>query len=94
MQRLKEGLGKAAMCLRSSVSKNGLIAISDVFKLLPRQMENGDLETLTTIVLKKATDTNTFLSESADVALNNMCDCCNEVKAFLAIQASSQSMKS
>jgi len=70
--------------LRSSVSKNALIALNDMFEHIPRLIES-ELDILLPTLLKKCTDTNIFIASEADSALATMCSCCNESKAMAAL---------
>lgn len=61
--------------LRSQVAKNGLMCVRDMFEYLGSMMDN-EIETLAVHILKRATDTNSFVKQQADAALSNMvCRC-------------------
>lgn len=47
--------------LRSSVSKNALLALNDLIKLFQKQIDT-DLDLVFDKVIKKAADTNVFIS--------------------------------
>jgi hypothetical protein len=66
---------KIADSLRSSCSKIALMTISDMFNFLKRCMEPY-LDNIIKILLKKGSDTNTFLSEEAERALTSMISNC------------------
>ena len=70
---------KIADSLRSSLSKIALLTINDMFYYLKRCME-PDLDPLIKVLLKKASDTNTFISEEAEKALITLCNNCNSSK--------------
>ena len=67
--------------LRSSLCKIALMTINDMFAYLKRCME-PDLDHITKLLLKKAADTNIFISEEADKALAQMCTNCQESKVL------------
>ena len=58
-------LTKLADSLRSSLAKQALMTVRDMFTFLKRCME-GYLDPLIRILLKKASDTNTFIAEEAE----------------------------
>lgn len=58
--------------LRSSVCKNGLLVFQDLFKNCSKNME-FDLESIANILIKKANDTNVFISAEAERTLASMC---------------------
>jgi len=70
---------KIADSLRSSLSKIALMTINDMFIFLKRCVE-PDLDGIIKLLLKKASDTNIFISEEAEKALISMCNNCNESK--------------
>ena len=75
---------KWADSLRSSLSKNALIVISEMCENLGRTIDSEILELLKVLV-KKAIDTNIFISEQADVAIESMCSYSNETKIVTAL---------
>ena len=58
--------------MRSSLLKNLLMAIKDMFTYLKRCMEPF-LEKIIKILLRRAGDTNVFISEEGDLAIEAMC---------------------
>ena len=72
--------------LRSFLSKNALLAFSDIFRNL-RKLVDHELDIIVPVLMKKATDTNIFLSEEAETALANMCAHCSESKVVAALAA-------
>ena len=72
--------------LRSSLSKNSLMTLSDMCQFLPRSLDS-DIDAISSLLLRKAVDTNIFLSESALKALTFMCQYCNEGKVVTGILA-------
>ena len=72
--------------LRSFLSKNALLAFSDIFRNL-RKLVDHELDIVVPVLMKKATDTNIFLSEEAETALANMCAHCSESKVVAALAA-------
>eukprot|EP00347_Sterkiella_histriomuscorum_P009023 403342823 len=75
---------KIADSLRSSLSKIGLITISDMFMSLKRCIE-PQLDALCKVLLKRSSDTNTFISEAADKAMLSMCQNCQDTKVLQII---------
>lgn len=75
---------KWADSLRSSLSKNALIVISEMCEGLGRTLDS-EIGELIKIVIKKSIDTNIFLSEQADVALESMCKYSNENKLLSSL---------
>eukprot|EP00753_Platysulcus_tardus_P003737 PLAT12485.3.p2 GENE.PLAT12485.3~~PLAT12485.3.p2 ORF type:complete len:680 (+),score=377.10 PLAT12485.3:79-2040(+) len=65
------GVVAAVDNLRSSVSKNALIALEDMFVGLQRGMD-GELDSIASALIRKATDTNDFLVTAAEAALAAM----------------------
>lgn len=63
---------KIADSLRSSLSKIALLTINDMFNFLKRCMEPY-LDALCKVLIKKSADTNTFISETANISLQSMC---------------------
>ena len=61
--------------LRSSLSKNALLTISDMFVNLKRCMESS-LDRIIKILLKKGSDTNAFISEEAEKGIIAMVTHC------------------
>lgn len=70
--------------LRSSLSKNALMALADMCQFLNRCVE-PDLDTVSSLILRKAVDTNVFISEAANKALIAMCQYCSEGKVVNAV---------
>ena len=59
---------KVSESLRSQLAKLAILTIWEFFELLKRKMD-PEIEKCITILLKKATDTNLFIAESAQDAL-------------------------
>jgi len=70
--------------LRSSLSKNALMALAEMCQFLTRLVE-PDIDTVSSLLLRKAVDTNVFLSEAAGKAVVAMCQHCAEGKVVNAI---------
>lgn len=68
-----------AESLRSGVAKNALICLQDLFGAFKRQLDST-LENVIPVVLKKAADTNIFLSSEAEKTLEIVCRNANENK--------------
>lgn len=65
LHSLIKQLTKLADSLRSSLAKQALMTVRDMFTYLKRCMESY-LDPLIRILLKKASDTNTFIAEEAE----------------------------
>ena len=72
--------------LRSQVAKNACMTVQVVFSELPTRDLDPNIETVMQPLLKKATDTNHFVSEQAEKALVMVCHACTETKVFNCIQ--------
>lgn len=72
--------------LRSSLSKSALMALADMCQFLTHFVE-PDMDTVTSLLLRKAVDTNVFISEAAGKAIIAMCQYCAEGKVVNAILA-------
>jgi hypothetical protein len=72
---------KIADSLRSSLAKIALMTINDMFVFLKRCVE-PDLDPIIKLLLKKAYDTNIFISEEAEKSLSAMANNCNESKVL------------
>ena len=75
---------KWADSLRSSLCKNGLIVIGEMCENLGRTIDS-EITDLLKVLIKKAIDTNVFISEQADVAIESMCFYSNEIKLITAL---------
>lgn len=86
LQTFIQSLTKQVESLRSTVSKNALLGFKDMIESLKKRMDN-DLDSLFSATMKKATDTNIFLSKAATDVLISMCNNCNEVKVMNALSS-------
>jgi hypothetical protein len=68
LQNFIQGLIKQVESLRSTVSKNALLGVKDLIESLKKNLDN-EIDYLLPAVMKKATDTNVFLSKAADDVL-------------------------
>lgn len=71
MRSIMSDVIKIAASLRSSVSKNGLLLLQDLFEKCPHRMEI-ELEDLANTLIKKGSDTNVFISAEAEKSLIKM----------------------
>ncbi len=78
---------KAVDSLRSQVAKNACLTLSTMFSELPPRDVDNHIETVMPIVIKRATDTNQFISSEADKTLIAICNNCTETRVFAALQA-------
>ena len=62
------------------------MAVQVVFSELPTRDLDPNIETVMQPLVKKATDTNHFVSEQAEKALVMVCHACTETKVFNSIQ--------
>jgi flavorubredoxin len=74
------------------LAKIALMTLNDMFVFLKRCVE-PDLDNIIKLLLKKATDTNIFISEEAEKALVTMCNNCNETKVLQILLALSSNYK-
>lgn len=70
-------IAKLADSLRSNISKNALLVINNLFTYLKSNIINN-LDIIIPVLMKKASDNNSFLSLEAESALILMCQNCNE----------------
>ena len=77
-------LAKWADSLRSSLSKNALIALKEMCEHIGKAID-GEIPDILKIFLKKASDTNTFLSETATLGLDSLCLNCTEAKVLIQL---------
>lgn len=71
--------------LRSQVSKNACLTVSTLYKELPSRDIDPFTETCMPVLLKRAADTNAFISEQAKNALASLVQNCSENKVFAAL---------
>lgn len=90
--QLFKDIVKPVDSLRSQLSKNACMALSTSFcELAPRDTD-AHIEGVMPVLLKRATDTNNFISQEADRTLIAICNNCTETRVFTALQA--QTLKS
>ena len=90
LQNFIQGIIKQVESLRSTVSKNALIGIKDLFDNLKKQLDS-DLDFIIPAWMKKASDTNIFLSKAAEEALISICRNSSETKVINSITSLSNS---
>ena len=78
-------LVKLVDSLRSQLSKNTLITLKTMIENLPTKDMDPHIDILMPAVLKKAADTNVFISESADACLIAACSYLSENKIFTTL---------
>lgn len=83
---------KLSESLRSSLSKNGVIVLGEMCEYLGRSMDS-EIPDLLKILVKRASDTNIFLAEQAQMALLSMCKFTNENKLANALLNKLQTAK-
>jgi hypothetical protein len=88
-------LTKVVDSLRSQLAKNAILTITTIFERLSSRADlDAHLETVIPTLLKRATDTNIFISEPADKALIIVCSVGGETRVLsclLSVQASVKS---
>lgn len=72
--------------MRSQIAKNSCMTLQTIYSELPQRDLDGVVDIVLTALLKKATDTNHFVSEQADKALAMVCHACSESKLFQCLQ--------
>jgi len=70
--------------LRSALAKNGLRCISELFVTFRGKMD-AEIEVCLSVSLRRAVDTNGFISEEAEIALCDMCQSATEAKLLAPI---------
>lgn len=75
---------KLADSLRSSLSKNALIVMTEMAESLGRLLDS-EIESILPCVIKKATDTNVFISEQAEKCIVSLCTFCGENRILPAL---------
>lgn len=66
--------------LRSVVSKVSLITVREMMEQLPKPLIELEMETMTSVLMKKSADSNAFMANEADNALMAMCNNVSESK--------------
>jgi len=84
LHSLVKQLVKLSDSMRSSLSKIALITIRDMFFFLKRCMETY-LDPLFKILLKRGSDTSTFISEAAEAAMLTMTLECSDSKVLACL---------
>jgi len=85
-----QGLLKQLQSLRSTVSKNALLGFKDMIETLKGKFDN-ELDYILPNVMKKATDTNVFLSRTAESVLLSIANNWSEIKVINALGSVSNS---
>ena len=68
--------------LRSQVAKNACMALQVIYSELPAKDLDANLDLVLHAMIKKATDTNHFVSEQAEKALTMICNSCTDLKVL------------
>lgn len=84
-------LVKPVDSLRSQVSKNACLALQGLFNELTSSQTDGQIDTVLPILLKRAADTNQFISEQAMATLVIIVNNCSDARVFNSLQ--SQALK-
>lgn len=72
---------KLGESLRSAVSKISLVTLKEMFMSLKRVME-ASLDPIMKMLLKKGSDTSSFIAQEADLCLTAMIQNCQEMKVL------------
>ena len=83
---------KWADSLRSSLSKNALIALKEICENLGKIVD-GEISDILKVFLKKASDTNSFIAETAGEGLNALYTNCNESKVLFHLLTTAETTK-
>jgi len=74
--------------LRSTLAKNGLLALGELFRALGNSKQiDLELENCLQVAFKRAADTNSFISGEAENLLREICKAANEGKAVVHLLA-------
>lgn len=84
-KELIKGVVKHTDSMRSQLAKNSCMTLQAIYSQLPQKELDSVVDIVLTSLLKKATDTNHFVSEQADKALAMVCHSCNESKVFTCL---------
>lgn len=79
--------------LRSSLSKNAMIALKEMCEHIGKGID-GEIPDILKIFLKKAADTNAFLSEIAANGLNALCANCTEARLLVHLMGIAENARS
>jgi hypothetical protein len=69
------------------VAKNACMTLQTIYSELPTRDLDPSIDLVMTALVKKATDTNHFVSEQAEKALTMVCHACNESKVLNCLQS-------
>lgn len=86
LQNFIQGTIKQVESLRSTVAKNALLGFKDLFETLKKSLDS-ELDHILSATMKKATDTNIFLSKAAEDVLIAIAENSSESKVVSAIQS-------
>jgi len=64
---------KLAESLRSTLAKQALITLRELFETVSKQQLDQDLESALQSLLKKSIDSNIFMAEEAERTLSSLC---------------------
>lgn len=84
MRMVIKDIIKIVSSLRSSVCKSGLLLLQDLLEKCPNRMEI-ELEDIVKTLMKKGSDTNSFISAEAEKSLLKMAQRCNDTKILTTI---------
>jgi hypothetical protein len=78
---------KLTESLRSTLSKNAVMAVNELSSILKRSLDPY-FDLMFSKLIKKALDTNSFISEEVKKALISICSNCNEAKVMSSLATS------
>lgn len=78
---------KQVESLRSQIAKNACMTLQVIYSELSTKDLDVNLDLVLQVLLKKATDTNHFVSEQAEKALTMVCHACTETKVLNCLQS-------
>ena len=78
-------LVKPVDSLRSQVSKNACLALQALFQAVETRIADQQMDNVLPILLKRAADTNYFISESAEATIQVIVQKCSESRVFTSL---------
>lgn len=85
VSQLFKDIIKPVDSLRSQVSKNACMALSQAFCELYPKDTDPHIESVLPVLLKRATDTNNFIQQEAERTLIAICNNCTETRVFAGL---------
>jgi hypothetical protein len=86
IRKLVGSIASLVESLRSSLAKNALRCMGELFAALGKRMDQY-LDAFLPVVLKRGADTNVFISDEAEATLREVCQHASETKALAPVLA-------